>query len=144
MNVQTMLEKKGGKVVTAPPGMTILAISHLLNAERIGALIVSSDGERIEGIISERDVARGLAAHGQELPHMHARDLMTREVMTCGPEDDIKMVMSRMTHGRIRHLPVVAQGKLCGIISIGDVVKNRLEELEMETSVLRDYAVARG
>ena len=89
-------------------------------------------------------LARGLAAHGQELSHMHASDLMTREVKTCALEDDIKLVMSRMTHGRIRHLPVVDGGKLCGIISIGDVVKNRLEELEMETSVLRDYAVARG
>ena len=144
MNVQTMLEKKGGKVVTAPPGLTMLAVSHLLAAERIGALVVSSDGARIEGIISERDLARGLAAHGQELPHMHAADLMTREVQTCAPEDDIKLVMARMTHARIRHLPVVENGKLCGIISIGDVVKNRLEELEMETSVLRDYAVARG
>lgn len=144
MKVETMLEKKGGTVVTVPPSATVAAVSHRLNAERIGALVVSADGSRIDGIISERDLARGLALHGTELLHMPASDLMTREVKTCTPEDDIKAVMSRMTHGRIRHLPVVDQNRLCGIISIGDVVKNRLEELELETNVLRDFAVARS
>ena len=144
MKVETMLEKKGGAVVTVPPSATIAAVSHRLNAERIGALVVSTDGTRLDGIISERDLARGLAQHGTALLNMPAGDLMTREVKTCTPEDDIRVVMSRMTHGRIRHLPVVDKGGLCGIISIGDVVKNRLEELELETNVLRDFAVARS
>ena len=144
MKVQAMLAKKGGRVVTTRPNASISTVTHMLNVERIGALVVSSDGVRIDGVISERDIIRGLVAHGTELMQMHAADLMTREVRTCRPEDNVKDVMSKMTHSRVRHLPVLDDGKLCGMISIGDVVKNRLEDLELETSVLQDYAVGRS
>ncbi len=143
MKIEAILGKRRGKVVTTRPEASVSVVIHMLNAEKIGALVVSADGEHIEGLISERDIVRGLATYGAELPHMRTADLMTREVRTCAPGENIKDVMSKMTHSRIRHLPVVESGKLCGMISIGDVVKNRLEEAELESNVLHDYATAR-
>jgi CBS domain-containing protein len=105
--------------------------------------VVSEDGDHVVGIISERDVVRGLAEHGAELLDMKVADLMTKNVKTCSPEDDLKHVMTEMTRSRIRHLPVTEDGRMCGIVSIGDVVKTRLDELETETNVLRDYIVGR-
>ncbi len=139
MNVQAMLDAKGSKVATTRPHATIATVIRMLKLERIGALVVSDDGETLIGIISERDIVRGLVDHGHELLEMQVADLMTRTVKTCTPEARIKDVMAEMTRSRIRHLPVLDGGKLCGIISIGDVVKNRLDELETETNVLRDY-----
>ena len=144
MKVEAMLAAKGDKVVTARPDAAITTIVRMLKLEGIGALVISEDGEEILGIISERDVVRALVEHGGEVLKMKAADLMTRSVKTCAPEVNIRDVMAEMTRSRVRHLPVVRGGKLCGIISIGDVVKNRLEELETETSVLRDYIVGRG
>ncbi len=144
MKVEAMLAAKGDKVVTARPDAAIATIVRMLKLEGIGALVISEDGEGILGIISERDVVRALVEHGGEVLKMKAADLMTRSVKTCAPEANIRDVMAEMTRSRVRHLPVVRDGKLCGIISIGDVVKNRLEELETETSVLRDYSVGRG
>ena len=143
MKVQAMLAQKGDKIITVRPDATIETAIRLLKMEGIGALVVSDDGRHVQGILSERDVVRGLVTHGSELLQMHVADLMTRAVKTCTPADDVKSVMSEMTRSRIRHLPVVEDDKLVGIISIGDVVKNRLDELETETTVLRDYIVGR-
>ena len=144
MKVQAMLATKGKKVVTTRPDATIATVVHLLKLEGIGALVVSQDGSRLDGIISERDIVRGLVTDGPELLQMKVSDLMTTTVKTCSPEANIKEIMAEMTRSRIRHLPVVVGHELRGIISIGDVVKNRLDELETETNVLRDYIVGRG
>ncbi len=144
MKVETMLAAKGDKVVTLRPDATVATVIRMLKLEGIGALVVSEDGEKILGIISERDVVRALVDHGGEVLKVRVAELMTRSVKTCTLDANIKDVMAEMTRSRVRHLPVVRDGKLCGIISIGDVVKNRLEELETETSVLRDYIVGRG
>ena len=143
MKVKMMLSTKGNKVVTARSDTTVETAIRMLKLEGIGALVVSDDGSKILGILSERDVVRALVDHGGDLLTMPVSKLMTRTVKTCSPDANIHELMSEMTHGRIRHLPVVEGGKLYGIISIGDVVKNRLEELEMETTVLRDYIVGR-
>ena len=144
MKVETMLAVKGDKVVTLRPDATVATVIRMLKLEGIGALVVSEDGEKILGIISERDVVRALVDHGGEVLKVRVAELMTRSVKTCTPDANIKDVMAEMTRSRVRHLPVVRDGKLSGIISIGDVVKNRLEELETETSVLRDYIGGRG
>ncbi len=144
MKVEAMLAAKGDKVVTARPDATVATVIRMLKLEGIGALVVSEDGEKILGIISERDVVRALVDHGGEVLKVRVAELMTHSVKTCTPDANIKDVMAEMTRSRVRHLPVERDGKLCGIISIGDVVKNRLEELETETSVLRDYIVGRG
>ncbi len=144
MKVETMLAAKGDKVVTLRPDATVATVIRMLRLEGIGALVVSEDGEKILGIISERDVVRALVDHGGEVLKVRVADLMTHSVKTCTPAANLKDVRAEMTRSRVRHLPVVRDGKLSGIISIGDVVKNRLEELETETSVLRDYIVGRG
>jgi CBS domain-containing protein len=144
MKVQAMLDAKGSKVATTRPYATIATVIRILKLERIGALVVSDDGKTLGGIISERDIVQGLVDHGHELLEMPVAELMTRAVKTCTLESNIKDVMAEMTRSRVRHLPVLDGGKLCGIISIGDVVKNRLDELQTETNVLRDYIVAHG
>jgi len=144
MKVHKMLAGKGDKVMTVRADTTIATASEILKKERIGALIVSDDGIKMQGILSERDIVRGLVSHGEGLLNMRVAQLMTSDVKTCTLDDNIQEVMSAMTRGRIRHLPVVDENKLCGMISIGDVVKNRLEELEAETTVLRDYIAGRA
>ncbi len=144
MNVQAMLAAKGSQVATTQPDAAISSVILKLKLEGVGALVVSEDAEHVVGIISERDIVRGLADHGAGLLDMRVADLMTQEVKTSTPGADIKQIMSEMTRSRIRHLPVIEDGRLCGIVSIGDVVKTRLDELETETSVLRDYIVGRS
>ena len=144
MKVQAMLDAKGSKVVTTRPYATVATVIGMLKLERIGALVVIGPRGELTGIISERDIVRGLVTHGDELLKLPASKLMTQSVKTCSPASNIKDVMAEMTRSRIRHLPVLDGGRLCGIISIGDVVKNRLDELEMETSVLRDYIGGHG
>jgi CBS domain-containing protein len=139
-----MLGQKGDKVTTVRPGATIDTALHKLKLDGVGALVVSEDDQTVAGIISERDIVRGLPDHGAALLSMKVSELMTQSVKTCAPDDKIQDIMSEMTRSRFRHIPVVSDGKLCGIISIGDVVKNRLEELETETHVLRDYIVGRS
>jgi len=143
MTVANILNEKGTKVATVRPHETIGTLVHKLKLENIGAVVVSQDGKRVDGIISERDVVRGLAAHGAELLAMRIDKLMIRDVLTCAPADSVKDVMQTMTSRRVRHLPVVEKGKMVGVVSIGDVVKNRLEDVEMEARVLRDYITAR-
>ena len=110
--------------------------------ERVGALIVSNDDKTILGMISERDIVQGFAAHGAALPDMRVDELMSRGVPTCARDDTVTKVMAQMTRDRVRYLPVVEGGRMVGIISIGDVVKCRLGEIELETNVLRDVYLA--
>ncbi len=139
MNVATILQSKGGNVVTARPTATIAEIASLLRDARIGAVVISSDRVRVEGILSERDIVRALAEHGEATLSHTAADLMTRNVTTCTPSDDVAHLMSVMTSGRFRHLPVMEEGALVGLVSIGDVVRVRVEEVEREAEALREY-----
>jgi CBS domain-containing protein len=142
MKVSDILQIKGSKVEWVTPDTSAGELSVRLHAAQIGAMIVSSDGRTIDGIVSERDLAYGIAAHGRDLPTLPVSRLMTKAVVVCSPEDTITQVMRRMTQVRVRHLPVKEGDQLVGIVSIGDVLKHRLDELELEANVIRDYAVA--
>ncbi len=143
MNVKTILAAKshnlGGDIVSIEPTANLAAAVRLLAAHRIGALVVRGAGERLAGIISERDIVRVLAERSSDALSLPVGQVMTREVETCGPDDDIASLMERMTTGKFRHLPVLEQGRLIGLISIGDVVKQRVEEFEREQEAMRDY-----
>ena len=143
MKVNAMLNAKGRNVITMTPETRVGTIVHRLQQERVGAILLCVDGKTINGIISERDIVYGLVKYGVELMDRPASELMTKDVVTCAPDDKITEVMATMTQRRVRHIPVTENGELCGIVSIGDVVKNRLDEMEMETRVLRDYVTAR-
>ena len=142
MKVESILKSKGSKVVTTRPAAKIATVIQIMSLEKVGALVVSDDGVRVLGLISERDIVQGLTEHGTELLGLSVAELMTREGPTCTPADSIRKVMADMTRRRVRHLPVVEDGRLNGIISIGDVVKNRLDEVELEANVLRDAYIA--
>ncbi len=142
MKVANILKTKGHDVMTVRPSETIAQLAQRLRFERVGAMIVSQDGSTIDGIISERDVAYGFAEHQSALSALPVADLMTKSVVTCSPDENVSDIARIMTQQRIRHLPVQDNGKLVGIISVGDVVKHRLDELQLETNVLRDYAIA--
>ncbi len=143
MRVADILKTKGLRtVMTVRPGETINALSERLRQAGVGAMIVSENGHTIDGIISERDVAYGVAAHAGRLHALQVSELMTRAVITCTPDDSISGVAKIMTERRIRHLPVMEGGRLAGLISIGDVLKHRLSEIELEANVLRDIAIA--
>ena len=140
MKVRTILDTKGRRVVTIRPDASVSTAVHRLVLERIGALVVSEDGHKVAGIISERDIIQSLAKSGQDLLTSGRRvaELMEHNVITCTPDDTVQQVMAEMTRRRVRHLPVIEGGGLVGIISIGDVVKSRLEEVELEANVLRE------
>ena len=142
MKIGDVLKRKGSGVVTMRSDSTIDTVVRRMRLERIGAVIISSDGKSVIGILSERDILHALAEHGTALLALKAEDLMTREVVTCSREDTLQSVMVKMTQRRIRHLPVVEQGQLAGIVSIGDAVKSRLQEVELEANVLRDSYLA--
>lgn len=142
MKVSEILERKGNEVLTVHPTESIATFAHRLRMAGIGAMIVSSDKSRLEGIISERDVVHGLAEQGNHCLEMRVSDLMTRDVVTCSVDDNIAVIARLMTANRIRHLPVVDGTRLHGLVSIGDVVKHRFEEMELEANVLRDIAIA--
>jgi CBS domain-containing protein len=139
MNVETILRTKGRAVATIRPEETVAAVVEMLTARNIGAIVVSRDGESVDGIISERDIVHGLSDRGAGLLSLKVADVMTRRVVTCDPGDTIDQLMAEMTNRRIRHFPVVQDGRLCGIVSIGDVVKNRLDEVEYEARSLRSF-----
>ncbi len=143
MLVSQILKNKGSGVVTTGPDETVGALTRLFRSKRIGAAVVVDGWGKVAGIITERDIVYGIAVHDAGALEMRVDELMTTPVLTCKPSDDIKHLMSVMTHRRVRHLTVMENGKLCGIVSIGDVVKPRLEEIDLEVSVLRDYARAR-
>lgn len=143
MNVESILKVKGHGVETIRPGSQVEIAVHLLAAKGIGALVVSADGKRLDGVISERDVVRGLVKYGPRLLEMPVSSVMTEASPVCSPDTGIRDAMAEMTRSRHRHLPVVRDGVLRGLLSIGDVVKHRLEEMELEASVLRDAYIAR-
>lgn len=143
MHVAAILKDKGSKVVTTRSEATVAETVSLLSHHRIGAAVVTDPTGRVIGMISERDVIRGIASHGPQCLARPVGDLMTKDVVGCHPEDTVAEIMSVMTNRRIRHLPVVEDGVLAGIISIGDVVKNRLDEAELEVAALRDYVSGR-
>ena len=139
MTVKAILSKKGVEVLTIEPTTNLAAAAKLLAERKIGALVVIGPDRRVIGIVSERDIVQELAAHGPAALDLPLTEVMTRKVMTCSMSDTISSVMERMTEGKFRHLPVVEQGRLTGIVSIGDVVKYRLQEMEHESAALRDY-----
>ena len=139
MNVKTILAAKGGNVVTIEPTVDLAAAVKLLTERHIGSVVILGADHRIVGILSERDIVRALAEHGPTGLSEPVGQVMTRDVKTCSEEDTIEGLMSRMTTGKFRHMPVVQQEKLIGIVSIGDVVKFRVEEISHEANALRDY-----
>jgi CBS domain-containing protein len=139
MNVETILRNKGRAVATIRPDETIGAAVEQLTARNIGALVVSEDGESVDGIISERDIVHALTDRGNRLLSLEVAEVMTKQVVTCEPADSVEQLMAEMTNRRIRHFPVIQDGRLCGIVSIGDVVKNRLDEVEFEARSLRSF-----
>lgn len=141
MKVATVLWSKGQRVLTVHPTETAEAASKKMRAEVIGALVVSRDGNALDGIITERDISNGIADHGRAACSLPVSTLMTTGVATCAPEDTIAEVARVMTIRRLRHIPVKDGPRLVGIISIGDVLKCRLEEVQLESRVLRDMAI---
>ncbi|HEU0159907.1 MAG TPA: CBS domain-containing protein [Hyphomicrobiaceae bacterium] len=139
MNVAAILRQKGRAVTTAAPGATLLEIAAKLAAKRIGAIVVVGPQGEVAGIISERDIIRALAAHGPECLTSSVAESMTKDVVTCQETDTLDELMAMMTARRFRHLPVQTDGALVGIISIGDVVKHHVAEVEMEATAMRDY-----
>jgi CBS domain-containing protein len=139
MNVESVINAKGSSVVTARPDVPVAQIAKLLSDAGIGAVVVSADNARVLGILSERDIVRAIAEQGDTALTLPASDLMTRDVVTCTPADHVAELMGIMTEKRIRHLPVVCEGTLSGIISIGDVVRCRVQEIESEAEALRTY-----
>ncbi len=142
MKVSDILGSKGNAVATIRPEAKISTVVRRLKLEGIGAMGVSEDSVQVVGIISERDIVRGLVEDGADLLEKRVLDLMTSPVKTCTLDANIKEIMAVMTRSRVRHLPVVEDSRLVGIVSIGDVVKNRLEEVELEADVLRDDYIA--
>jgi CBS domain-containing protein len=139
VQISQLLRHKGNAVATVEATASVREALALLAEHRIGALVVSPDGNRIDGIISERDIARGLHEHGAGLLTQPVSQVMTADVRTCVPTAGVHDLAQTMTDHRIRHIPVVDDGNLIGIVSIGDVVKARLDELEAERAQLVDY-----
>jgi CBS domain-containing protein len=142
MKVEDILRIKGTKVLTVAPDATIEQAARMLSAARIGSLVVSTDGRKVEGLLSERDVVQAVAAQGATAMLRRVSSAMTTPVVTCRRGDRVTGLMAVMTQKRCRHLPVVEDGVLCGMVSIGDLVKARLEDLELESQVLRDAYLA--
>lgn len=139
LKVSTILERKGADVVTIHPDAMLLAATDALHKHGIGALVVSADGQTPDGMISERDIVRELARLGTGAVKRSVAEVMTSTLTTCAPDTTIDELMGLMTEQRIRHVPVMADGRMCGIVSIGDVVKLRLDELEVEKQSLERY-----
>ncbi|MBM3520824.1 MAG: CBS domain-containing protein [Alphaproteobacteria bacterium] len=144
MDVAQILAQKGRSVVTAALGQTLQDIATVLADKKIGAIVVVDAKGAIAGIVSERDVVRAIARHGAAALKKPASDVMTAKVRTCAPHDTEAELMGLMTTHRIRHLPVVDNGKLSGMVSIGDVVKLRIESVEREAEDLKSYIATAG
>lgn len=137
--VQSILNLKGHEIATGNPAMTLTEVCAVLAEKRIGALVMTDERQHVVGIVSERDIVRVLASHGPAVLQDQAAAHMTRAVKTCSPHETLDEVMEMMTRGRFRHVPVSANGALVGIISIGDVVKHRMTEIEREADAIRSY-----
>jgi CBS domain-containing protein len=139
MNVASILKLKGRAVSTARPDVSLLDVAQKLGAKKIGAIVVVGDNGHVAGIISERDIIRALAERGAQALTLTVSDAMTRTVVSCQETSEIDELMETMTKGRFRHMPVIEDGALVGIVSIGDVVKYHVAEVEMEVSAMRNY-----
>lgn len=139
MRISEILRSKGGTVATVPPTATVREVLGVLAEHNIGALVVSADGAAIDGIVSERDVVRRLHERGAAVLEAPVSSIMTADVRTCTPQDEVDDVRRTMTDHRIRHLPVTEDGRLIGIVSIGDIVKTAISELETEREHLVGY-----
>jgi CBS domain-containing protein len=139
MHVKNILSAKGGHVVSIDPTATLETAVATLAEHKIGALLVFGPDHRIVGILSERDIVRVLAEQGASALMQPLAQVMTRKVFTCSPSETIGVIMERMTAGKFRHVPVIEQDQVVGVVSIGDVVKYRLQEMEHESAALRDY-----
>ena len=139
MTVGIILAEKGREVVTIEPNASLAQAADLLAGKRIGAALILGADRRIAGIISERDIVRALAARGAAALDEPVSQTMTRKVETCNESETVANIMERMTAGKFRHMPVVDQGRLVGVVSIGDIVKHRLHEMERESVAMRDY-----
>lgn len=143
MSVTEILKAKGRRVETTHPEITVAEAARLMTDKHIGALLVCDIKGKVVGIFSERDIVHGIAEHGPAALELPVGELMTHNVISCTPEDDVRHVMAVMTNWRVRHLPVMVGEDVRGILSIGDVVKHRLDETQLEVNVLRDYARSR-
>ena len=141
MSVESILRRKGTDVTTIGPEASIKSAADWLRVKNIGALVVTS-GDAVIGLISEREIVHAFSRYGETAASMAVKEIMRYGVITVSPDDNVSRVMQLMTRHRVRHMPVLRHGKLAGIISIGDVVKHRLEDLECETNVLRDAYMA--
>ena len=139
MIIKSILSAKGSGVISIEPTATLAAAVAMLAKHRVGALLVFGPDRRVIGILSERDIVRALAERGSGVLNEPLSQVMTRNVVTCSESDSVGVLMERMTTGRFRHLPVVEQDQVIGIVSIGDVVKHRLQEIEEEAGALRNY-----
>ena len=139
MHVASILKVKGYAVETVRADANLMSVAGRLADKRIGAVVVTDRSGKVAGIVSERDIVQALAKEGASCLDWPVAEIMTREVLTCTEDDTIDELMSRMTMRRCRHLPVIASGRLAGIISIGDVVKHHIAEVEMEAMAMRDY-----
>lgn len=139
MRINDVTRHKGTDVVTIAADASVGDLLDLLSRNGIGAVVVSQDGRSVEGIVSERDVVRHLQARGAAVIDAPVADIMTSEVSTCAPTDDVEQLMRQMTELRVRHVPVVENGVLHGIVSIGDLVKHRIDELQLERDELVGY-----
>ena len=143
MHISSLLAQKGSTVATVVAEATVADALAELERHAIGALVVSADGAHIDGILSERDVVRAFGHMGGELLGHPVSSIMTTDVVTVSPDDEVDSLMATMTDHRVRHVPVVAEGQLCGLVSIGDVVKSRIVELEKDRKELVEYITAR-
>ena len=139
MKVEQILQSKGAEVYAVRPGDSIAEAVGVLNDKNIGAVVVRDPSGKVVGILSERDVVRRLGKHGADAMSLRVSDCMTGDVHTCSPESSLDELMSMMTRKRIRHLPVTAGGRIVGVVSIGDVVKRKIEETEQEAAALKEY-----
>ncbi len=139
MTVARIINQNGASIVTVRSDATVAESIELLSEHDIGAVVVSDDGVSVAGILSERDIIRGLSQSGPSLFERPVGEIMTREVETCSPQDTTVSLLARMTKQRIRHMPVVEGGQLTGIVSIGDVVKLRLDDLATDNQAMHDY-----
>ncbi|MDP2411031.1 MAG: CBS domain-containing protein [Pseudolabrys sp.] len=139
MNVEKILTVKGDNVITIEPTANLADAARLLSTHRIGAVVIVGAGGRLSGILSERDIVRAIAEHGAAALTAPVSQEMTRNVMTCVETDSVADIMEKMTTGKFRHLPVLRDGKMIGLVSIGDVVKHRVGEIERESEEMRDY-----
>lgn len=139
MTVKAILAHKGSDVLTTEPNATLEAAARVMANHRVGALLVLGPDRTISGILSERDIVRTVAQKGDAALGVSVGQAMTRNVVTCTPAETLESIMQRMTDGKFRHVPVMDRDRLCGVVSIGDVVRYRLEEMEHEQAALRDY-----